>query len=60
MKESYTATLKYQTFYYDTLRDLHLHGTELLRKGYRLYSWSEEDLYAEYEMNEIIEGEIEI
>lgn len=58
LTKSYTATLRFQRYYYDTLEDLKLHMLEMKRRNYSVYEYSEEELYAEYEMNELIESTI--
>ena len=55
---SYSATLRFQRYYYDTLEDLKLHMLDMKRRGYSVYEYSQEDLYAEYEMNEAINSEV--
>ena len=54
----YEATLRFQRYYYETLEDLKLHMLDMKRRGYSVWEYSEEELYAEYEMNEGIESEI--
>ena len=56
--KSYSAVLRFQRYYYDTLEDLKLHMLDMKEKGYSVYEYSEEDLYAEYEMNESINSEV--
>ena len=54
----YECTLRFQRFYYDTIEDLKLHMLDMKRRGYSVWEWSEEDLFAEYEMNEAVESDI--
>ncbi len=58
LTRSYTATLRFQRYYYDTLEDLKLHMLDMKKRGYSVYEYSDTDLYAEYEMNELIESEV--
>lgn len=58
LTRKYSATLRFQRYYYDTLEDLKLHMLDMKRRGYSVWEYSEEDLFAEYEMNEGIESEI--
>lgn len=54
----YECTLRFQRFYYETIEDLKLHMLDMKRRGYSVWEWSEEDLFAEYEMNEAVASEI--
>lgn len=54
----YSATLRFQRYYYETLEDLKLHMLDMMRRGYSVWEWSDTDLYVEYEMNESINSEI--
>lgn len=58
LTRKYSATLRFQRYYYDTIEDLKLHMLDMKRRGYSVYEFSKEDLYAEYEMNESIDSEI--
>ena len=61
LTKKYSATLRFQRYYYDTVEDLKLHMLDMKRRGYSVWEWSaddEEAIYAEYEMNESIESEI--
>ena len=56
----FSATLRFQRYYYDTLKDLQYHMLQMKQRGYSVYEYSQEDLYAEYEMNESIESEVTV
>lgn len=58
LTKQYSATLRFQRYDYDTEEDLKLHMLDMKRRGYSVYEYSLEDLYAEYEMNELIDSEI--
>lgn len=61
LTKKYSATLRFQRYYYDTIEDLKLHMLDMKRCGYSVYEWSaddEEAIYAEYEMNESVDSEI--
>ncbi len=58
LTKHYGATLRFQRYYYDTLEDLKLHMLDMKRQGWRVWEWSDEDLFVEYEMNEAIHSEI--
>lgn len=58
LTRKYSATLRFQRYYYDTVEDLKLHMLDMKRRNYSVWEWSEEELFAEYEMNESIESEI--
>lgn len=58
LTRKYSATLRFQRYYYDTLEDLKLHMLDMKRRGYSVWEWSDEDLFVEYEMNEAINSEI--
>lgn len=58
LTKKYSATLRFQRFYYETLEDLKLHMLDMKRRGYSVWEYSDTDLYAEYEMNEAIDSEI--
>lgn len=58
LTRKYTATLRFQRYYYETEEDLKLHMLDMKRRGYSVYEYSLEDLYAEYEMNEEISSEV--
>lgn len=56
--KSYNATLRFQRYYYDTPEDLKLHMLDMKNRGFGVYEYSLEDLYAEFEMNEAISSEV--
>ena len=56
----FNATLRFQRYYYDTLKDLQYHMLQMKQRGYSVYEYSQEDLYAEYEMNEAIHSEVTV
>jgi len=58
LTKPYSATLRFQRYYYDTIEDLKLHMLDMKRRGYSVWEYSDSDLYAEYEMNEAIDSEI--
>ena len=58
LTKPYSATLRFQRYYYDTLEDLKLHMLDMKRRNYSVYEYSVTDLYAEYEMNELVESTI--
>lgn len=61
LTRKYSATLRFQRYYYDTVEDLELHMLDMKRRGYSVYECSasdEEAIYAEYEMNESINSEV--
>ena len=61
LTKKYSATLRFQRYYYDTVEDLKLHMLDMKKRGYSVWEYSaddEEAIYAEYEMNENIESEV--
>lgn len=58
LTREYSATLRFQRYYYDTQEDLKLHMLDMKRKGYSVWEYDLSELYAEYEMNEAIESQI--
>lgn len=61
LTKSYSATLRFQRYHYDTVEDMKLHMLDMKRRGYSVWEYSDSDsdgIYAEYEMNESIESEI--
>ena len=54
----YTATLRFQRYHYDTIKDMQYHMLDMKRRGYSVWECDKDDLWAEYEMNEGIESEI--
>lgn len=54
----FEATQTYATYKYETIDDLKRHKQYMLNKGYALYDYNEEELYAEYSMNEYVKGEV--
>lgn len=58
LTRQYSATLRYQRYYYDYPEDLKLHMLDMKRRGYSVWEYDLDDLWAEYEMNESIESEI--
>lgn len=55
---SFKATQTYATYTYETIDDLKRHKQYMLSKGYTLFDYNEEELYAEYSMNENVEGKV--
>lgn len=61
LTRSYSTTLRFQRYYYDTVEDMKLHMLDMKRRGYSVWEYSDSDeeaIYAEYEMNESIHSEI--
>ena len=55
---SFDAVRRFERYYYPTIDDLHYHKEYMLQRGYSVWEQSDEDLYAEYEMNESVEGQV--
>ena len=54
----YSATLRFQRFYYDTIEDLKYHMADMKQRGYQVWEYDEDELFAEYEMNEAIHSQV--
>ena len=60
MKCDFQCTKNFERYYYKDLLDLKAHMLYMKRKGYRVWEYDEHDLWAEYEMNEMSIGSVEI
>lgn len=56
MIKNWKATKKFECYTYESLEDLKLHMLYMKQHGYSVWEFSETDLYAEYEMNDITMG----
>lgn len=54
----FEATLRFQRYYYPDINDMKLHIELMKQRGYSLYEADEEELYAEFEMNEGVDSEV--
>lgn len=54
----FEATLRFQRYYYPDVNDMKLHIELMKQRGYSLYEADEEELYAEFEMNEGVDSEV--
>lgn len=54
----FEATLRFQRYYYPDINDMKLHIELMKQRGYSLYESDEEELYAEFEMNEGVDSEV--
>lgn len=52
------ATKRFERYDYETPLELKSHMLMMKRKGYTVWEYSVEDLYAEYEMNEAVHERI--
>ena len=62
MTKNWEATIRYITYYYDTVEDLKAHMLYMKRKGYRVWEYDidEDGTWAEYETNDNVSGSINI
>lgn len=60
MLKNWEAEKCYEIYTYKTVEDLKLHMLYMKRKGYVVWDFSEEELYAEYQMADIVMGGTEI
>ena len=60
MKWGFQCTKNFERYYYESLMDLKAHMLYMKRKGYRVWEYDQHDLWAEYEMNEMITGSVEV
>lgn len=58
LTRKYSATLRFQRYDYETKEDLKLHMLDMKNRGFGVYEYDEDDLWAEYEMNEAINSEV--
>lgn len=56
----FKCTKRFVRYYYDTIEDLKYHMEYMKQAGCSVWEYSEEDLYAEYEMNDTEEGDVYI
>ena len=56
----FEATLRFQRYYYPTLKDMQYHMLQMKQRGYSVYECDKNDLWAEYEMNEAIHSQVTV
>lgn len=60
IEKSFEATKRFEYYTYDTLEDLKCHMLYMKRKGYSVWEYNTIELYAEYEMCDLVKGTIKL
>lgn len=58
LTRQFSATRRFERYYYEDEENLKLHMLYMKQQGYSVWEYDTDDLFAEYEMNEDVNGEV--
>ena len=58
LTRQFSATRRFERYYYEDEENLKLHMLYMKQQGYSVWEYDTDDLFAEYEMNEDVDGEV--